>query len=41
MGKAKIKAEIVRQDNIATDIFSMVISAGSIAKNVVPGQFVD
>ncbi len=41
MGKAKIKAEIVRQDNIATDIFSMVISAGSIAKNAVPGQFVD
>lgn len=41
MAKAKIKAEIVRQDNIATDIFSMVISAGSIAKNAVPGQFVD
>lgn len=41
MGKVKIKANIVRQENIATDIYSMIISAKEIANQAVPGQFVD
>lgn len=40
MSKIKMKADIVRQENIATDIFSMVVSAGEIAQSAVPGQFV-
>lgn len=41
MSKVKIRANIIRQDNIATDIYSMVISAKEIACQAVPGQFVD
>lgn len=41
MGKIKITAKVVRQENIATDIFSMVIEAKEIACQAVPGQFVD
>ncbi len=41
MGKIKMTAQIVRQDNIATDIYSMVISAAEIAQQAKPGQFVD
>ena len=41
MGKVKIQAEIIRQDNIATDIFSMVLQAEPIAAQAVPGQFID
>lgn len=41
MGKIKITAKVVRQENIATDIFSMVIEAKEIASQAVPGQFVD
>ena len=41
MGKVKIRANILRQDNIATDIFSMIIEAREIAEQAIPGQFVD
>lgn len=41
MGKIKMTANIVRQDNIATDIYSLVIEAPAIANEAVPGQFVD
>ena len=41
MGKVKIQAEIIRQDNITTDIFSMVLQAEPIAAQAVPGQFID
>lgn len=41
MGKVKITANIIRQDNIATDIYSMIISAAEIANQAIPGQFVD
>lgn len=41
MGKIKIKANILRQEMIAKDVFSMVIQAKEIAKQAVPGQFVD
>jgi len=41
MGKKKITAKIIRQENIATDIFSMVIDAKDIATMAKPGQFVD
>lgn len=41
MAKVKIKANIIRQDNIATDIFSMVLDAKEIAENAKPGQFID
>ena len=41
MSKIKMKADIIRQDNIATDIFSLVVSAKEIAKQAKPGQFVD
>ncbi len=41
MGKIKMTASIIRQDNIATDIYSMVLSAPAIAKEAVPGQFID
>ncbi len=41
MGKVKIQAEIIRQDNIATDIYSMVLRSDEIASQAVPGQFLD
>ena len=41
MGKIKMEAKIVRQDEIATDIYSMVIQAPEIASKAVPGQFID
>lgn len=41
MSKVKIFANIIRQENIATDIFSLVISAKEIAEQAKPGQFVD
>ena len=39
MSKVKMTANIVRQDNIATDIFSMVVDAKEIAQSAKPGQF--
>lgn len=41
MSKIKMAADIIRQDNIATDIFSMVLSAEAIAREAKPGQFID
>ena len=41
MGKIKMTANIIRQDNIATDIYSMVIEAKDIAKEAKPGQFIN
>ncbi|MCM1273415.1 MAG: dihydroorotate dehydrogenase electron transfer subunit [Clostridium sp.] len=41
MAKFKISADIVRQENIATDIFSMIIKAKEIAATAKAGQFVD
>ena len=41
MGKIKMTANIVRQEMIATDIYSMIIEAKDIAKEAKPGQFVD
>lgn len=41
MSKRKITADVIRQDNIATDIYSMVLSASDIAKEAKPGQFID
>jgi dihydroorotate dehydrogenase electron transfer subunit len=41
MGKIKIKANILRQEMIATDIYSMVVQAPDIAAQAHPGQFVD
>lgn len=41
MGKIKMTANIIRQDNIATDIYSMVLSAAEIAAQAKPGQFID
>ena len=41
MGKIKMEAKIIRQDEIATDIYSMVIQAPEIASQAVPGQFID
>jgi dihydroorotate dehydrogenase electron transfer subunit len=41
MGKIKIKANILRQEMIATDIYSMVVQAPDIATWAHPGQFVD
>ncbi len=41
MGKIKMTANIIRQDNIATDIYSMVIAAKDIAKEAKPGQFIN
>ncbi len=35
------KAEIFRQDNIATDVYSMIISAPEIAEQSRPGQFIN
>ena len=36
-----MEAKIIRQDEIATDIYSMVIQAPEIASQAVPGQFID
>ncbi|MBO5508986.1 MAG: dihydroorotate dehydrogenase electron transfer subunit [Lachnospiraceae bacterium] len=41
MSKIKIRANILRQEMIATDVFSMVIQADKIARQAVAGQFVD
>jgi dihydroorotate dehydrogenase electron transfer subunit len=41
MGKIKINANILRQEMIATDIYSMVVQAPDIATQAHPGQFVD
>lgn len=41
MGKIKMTADIVRQEMIATDIYSMIIHAKEIAVQAKPGQFVD
>ena len=41
MGKIKMTANIIRQEMIGTDIFSMIIEAKEIAKEARPGQFVD
>lgn len=41
MSRIKMTANIIRQDNIATDIYSMVLSAAEIAGQAKPGQFID
>ncbi|MGN0368530.1 MAG: dihydroorotate dehydrogenase electron transfer subunit [Wujia sp.] len=41
MGKVRITAQIISQKEMATDIFSMIISAKEIAGEARPGQFVD
>lgn len=41
MGKIKMTANIIRQEMIGTDIYSMVIEAREIAVQAKPGQFVD
>ena len=41
MGKIKMTANIIRQEMIGTDIFSMIIQAKEIAVQARPGQFVD
>lgn len=41
MGKIKLTANIIRQENIATDIFSMLLEAKEIASQAKPGQFID
>lgn len=41
MSKVKMTANIIRQDNIATDIYSMVISAREIAEQARAGQFIN
>ena len=41
MGKIKMTANIIRQEMIGTDIFSMIIEAKDIAVQARPGQFVD
>lgn len=41
MGKIKMTANIIRQEMIGTDIFSMIIEAKEIAVQARPGQFVD
>lgn len=41
MSRIKMTANIIRQDNIATDIYSMVLSAAEIAEQAKPGQFID
>ena len=41
MGKIKMRANIIRQEMIGTDIFSMNIEAKDIAVQAKPGQFVD
>lgn len=39
MSKVKMTADVIRQDNIATNIYSMVVSAKEIAAEAKPGQF--
>lgn len=41
MSKIKMTADIIRQEMIATDIYSMIIHAEEIAVQAKPGQFVD
>lgn len=41
MSKVKMTANIIRQDNIATDIYSMVLSAREIAEQARAGQFIN
>ena len=41
MGKIKMTANIIRQEMIGIDIFSMIIQAKEIAVQAKPGQFVD
>lgn len=41
MGITKMTANIIRQDNIATDVYSMTIEAKEIAKEAKPGQFLN
>lgn len=41
MSKIKLTAKIVRQENIASDIFSMIIQAEEIVSQAKPGQFID
>lgn len=41
MSKVKMTANIIRQDNIATDIYSMVLSAREIAEQAKAGQFIN
>ncbi|MGN0436650.1 MAG: dihydroorotate dehydrogenase electron transfer subunit [Wujia sp.] len=41
MSKIKLDANIIRQDNIATGIFSMVLEAREIAAVAKPGQFLN
>ena len=40
MKKQMITAEVVSQNRVTDDIYSMVLKAGEIAKEAVPGQFV-
>ena len=37
----KMKAVLFRQDNIATDVYSMIVDAPEIAQRARPGQFVN
>ena len=37
----KMNAVLFRQDNIATDVYSMIVDAPEIAQRAVPGQFVN
>lgn len=41
MGTTRMTATVLRQETIGTDIYSLVLSAGKIAKDAVPGQFVN
>lgn len=41
MSIAKVTAKIIRQENIATGVFSMIIEAKDIAANAKPGQFLN
>lgn len=40
MGKVKMKAQVIEQTCLATDIYSLVLKADSIASQAVAGQFV-
>ena len=40
MSATKITAKVVRQDQIATDIYSLILEAGAVAVNAKAGQFV-
>ncbi|MFR3231901.1 MAG: dihydroorotate dehydrogenase electron transfer subunit [Anaerostipes caccae] len=40
MGKQNIKAEILSQKKLSTDIFDMTLNVGDMAREAVPGQFV-